>query len=63
MRLAATVAELVRIRLALQLGMDMVEAGLSAGPARSKAKNDPALALSALNLDAAALASTPSPAQ
>lgn len=61
--LAAPVAEQVRIRMAQQLGMDMVEAGLSAGASRSKAKNDPALALSALGLDAASVASTPSPAQ
>lgn len=61
--LAAPIAEQVRVRMTQQIGTDMVEAALAAGAARSKAKNDPSLALTALGLDAATVASTPSPAQ
>lgn len=61
--LAAPVAEQVRIRMTQQMGNDMVETALAAGAARSKAKNDPALALTALGLDAASTTPTPTPAQ
>lgn len=59
--LAAPVAEQVRIRMTQQMGTDMVETALAAGAARSKAKNDPALALTALGLDASSTAPTPAP--
>lgn len=61
--LAAPVAEQVRIRMTQQMGNDMVEAALAAGAIRSKAKNDPALALTALGLDAASATPTTTPAQ
>jgi peptidyl-prolyl cis-trans isomerase D len=65
--LAAPIAEQVRVRMTQQMGNDMVEAALAAGALRSKAKNDPALALEALGLDASATTPgstpTPTPAQ
>ncbi|CAN5470662.1 peptidylprolyl isomerase [soil metagenome] len=60
--LAAPIAEQVRVRMTQQMGNDTVEAALAAGALRSKAKNDPALALTALGVDPEAT-STPTPAQ
>ncbi|CAN5181075.1 peptidylprolyl isomerase [soil metagenome] len=61
--LAAPIAEQVRVRMTQQMGNDTVEAALSAGALRTKAKNDPALALDALGVDATATTPTPTPAQ
>ena len=58
--LAAPVAEQVRVRMGPQMANGMVDAGLAAGATRSKAKNDPALALEALGQTATP---TPTPAQ
>jgi peptidyl-prolyl cis-trans isomerase D len=61
--LAAPVAEQIRVRLSQQMGNETVESLLRAGAARAKAKNDPALALTTLGLDASTSTPNPTPAQ
>jgi len=63
--LAAPVAEQVRTRMTQDVSNGVVEAAFDAGALRSKAKNDPALALEALGVTApaaGAAGSTPAPA-
>ncbi|WP_404414543.1 peptidyl-prolyl cis-trans isomerase [Brevundimonas vesicularis] len=56
---AGPLAEQVRPRLTQELVQAMVEASVSAGAQRSKAKNDPAQALSALGLSGGATPAAP----
>ena len=56
---AGPLAEQVRPRLTQELVQAMVESSVSAGAQRSKAKNDPAQALSALGLSGGATPAAP----
>lgn len=60
--LAAPIAEQVRGRLGEDMANAAVELAFEAGARRSKAKNDPALALEALGVSAPAAPATPAPA-
>lgn len=59
--LAAPAAEQVRLRLAEQVGNAMVDQVVNAAATRSKATNDPELALRALGVSAPASPATPRP--